>query len=148
MGDETKEIELTIEDVLFLRLHQEFANWCGVEAKDYRHWLNGLLPVEKDEIRLFKLREVEIECSCLLTSITESLGSRATEIDSYLGTALGELIRVLKISAFVYPSRKRQMHDGQSLFWAIRRYKDEAWFVEVRATEEERTKEMLRQMLG
>jgi hypothetical protein len=148
MADETREIELTKEDILFLRLNQELANWCGVPAKDYRQWLYNLLPVEEGNIKLFPLREVDIECHCLLSASSEHLSKIDTNLDSYVGTALGEIIRTLRICSFVDASRKRSMADGQSMFWAVRRYKEEAWYVEIPATEEEKTKELLRLMLG
>jgi hypothetical protein len=130
MEDQTKEIQLTREDILSLTLHERFASWCGAVPMEYRLWLNQLLPLEEGQKLMSPLREVDIECQCLLAAITKKLQENCDDYDGYTGSALAALIQGLKMLQFTYPSRARGMEDGATILWSVKRHKNTAWFVE------------------
>ena len=126
----TKDIEINRGDLLAMALCRAFCSWANAQPMDYQHWLNQLLPLEEGDKIVCQAMPIEIECSCLLQSTINALEKQLDVIDSYLGTALGELIKVLKIFTFVNASRQRGMEDGEALWWSIKRQDNLAWFVE------------------
>lgn len=131
MDEERNEnIEVNRGDVLALTLCQSFCSWVGAEPMDYQHWVNQLLPMEKDDKIVKQVGPVEIECNCLIQAAINKLEKQYDEIDAHLGTVLGEQIKVLKLFTFVNASRHRGMKDGETVWWAIRRQNNLAWFIE------------------
>jgi hypothetical protein len=145
MADQTKETGITSEDLLFISLHRALSDWLKIEPMSYKRWLNQLLPLEEGEKKMFPLRPIDIEYSCLLTAIIIELQDQVSKgmIDHYFGTAASELIGALKVCSFVHPARMRGMEDREAVYWGVRREKNQAFYVEAQPTKHDRIVEIL-----
>jgi hypothetical protein len=145
MGDRPEET-INKDDILFYKIHKAVAEWCDVEPTEYQKYINQLLPVEKEDRIMSALRPIDIELQCLLHASLQWMGKHEATIDTYTGSALGVLIHGMKTCSFVNASRERKMVDGESCFWAIRRKANQAWFIEVPASDVDKVKEKIRSM--